>query len=365
MPNQMLGRLHDEFGQSPWLDNLSRPLLADGTIAAFIEAGVRGITSNPTIFQSAIESTDQYDEQYVNLRAQGLSNEDAYWELVKTDVATALDLFKPLYDADQEGDGVVSLEVSPRLAHDTAGTVADALKLRTALNRDNLLIKVPATIEGLVAVQELTARGVSVNVTLIFSLDRYEAVVEAYMRGLEACSGDLSHIYSVASFFISRVDSLVDKQLEALGSPAAEAMMGTTAVAQAVLAYERFNDLFAGPRWEALAARGAKVQRPLWASTSTKNPRYPALLYIDSLTAQNTVNTIPNATLLTLEAGSEFAPSSMNEAGFAAAHETIARVGQLGIDLAKVGDDLEAEGVAKFTASYDELLSALTGKLPR
>lgn len=362
MPNQMLGRLHDEFGQSPWLDNLSRPLLADGTIAAFIEAGVRGVTSNPTIFQAAIESTDQYDKQYLELREKGLTNEDAYWELVKSDVASALDLFKPLYDADGYGDGVVSLEVSPRLAHDSAGTVADALKLRTAIGRDNLLIKVPATVEGLVAVQELTSKGVSVNVTLIFSLTRYEAVVEAYLRGLETCPGDLSHIYSVASFFISRVDSNVDKQLEELGSPAAEALMGKTAVAQAVLAYEGFTNLFSGPRWEALTARGANVQRPLWASTSTKNPSYPALLYIDSLTAPNTVNTIPNATLLALEASTEFAASQMNAAGFAEAHTTITAITQLGIDLVKVGDDLELEGVEKFTASYDELLTALDQK---
>ena len=363
--NPNLQRLFEQGGQSPWLDNLARPLLRDGTIARLIDEGVRGITSNPTIFQHAIETTDQYDEQYLGLRAQGITNETAYWELVKDDVKEALGLFAPLFEASNGIDGVVSLEVSPKLAHDAKGTVEDALELSEAINLPNLLIKVPATDEGIVAIKELISRGRSINVTLIFGLKRYQEVIEAYLSGLEAVEGDLSKITSVASFFVSRVDTTIDPQLEVIGSDEAKALAGKAAVAQAVLAYQIFEQTFAGTRWEALAARGANLQRPLWASTSVKNPAYPSLMYVDKLVAAKTVDTIPDATLKELKAEDEAIPSAISPEGYEEATKTLDELAAVGIDVDKVNSDLEAEGVTKFRASFDELLGALEEKTRR
>jgi len=361
-PNPILQRLFDESGQSPWLDNLARPLLKDGTIARLIGEGVRGITSNPTIFQHAIETTDQYDEQYLALRAQGVANEAAYWELVKDDVKEALGLFQPLFEESKGIDGVVSLEVSPKLAHDAKGTVGNALQLIEDINLPNLLIKVPATNEGIIAIKELISQGHSINVTLIFGLKRYQEVLEAYLSGLEAAEGDLSRITSVASFFVSRVDTAIDPKLEEIGSDEAKALVGRAAVAQAVLAYQIFEQTFCGTRWETLQARGANLQRPLWASTSVKNPDYPTLMYVDKLVAANSVDTIPDATLKELEAEREAIPSEISPDGYETAKATLEQLAAVGIDLDKVNDDLEAEGVTKFKASFDELLGALEEK---
>jgi transaldolase len=330
-----------------------------------IAEGVRGITSNPTIFQHAIETTDQYDEQYLKLRAQGMTNEAAYWELVKTDVTEALGLFAPLYESSGGQDGLVSLEVSPRLAHAAEDTMTDALKLSKAINMPNLLIKVPATDEGLIAIKGLISQGQSVNVTLIFGLKRYEEVIEAYLSGLEAATGDLSKIQSVASFFVSRVDTAIDTQLETIGTPEAKALAGKAAVAQAVLAYQLFELKFAGSRWEALAARGAQVQRPLWASTSVKNPAYSSLMYVAKLVAPQTVDTIPDATLAELETAHELEPSAISRHGYTEANDTLKALAAAGINLYKVNNDLEAEGVTKFKASFDELLGALEHKSSR
>ena len=360
--NPILKRLYEERGQSPWLDNLARPMLADGSIAKLISEGVRGITSNPTIFQQSIETTDQYDEQYLKLRHESVSNEDAYWELVKTDVTKALELFKPLYERSNGTDGFVSLEVSPLLAHDTAQTVSDALKLASAIAMPNLMIKVPATPEGIPAIKQLIGLGYNVNVTLIFSLERYAEVIEAYISGLESLEGDLSRVQSVASFFISRVDTAVDPRIEALTDVNAKKLLGKAAVSQAVLAYKLFQETFSGERWEALAKRGAHPQRPLWASTSVKNPAYSNLMYVNQLIAQNTIDTIPGATLNALEQSSDFTETAISEAGYVTASAALAQLNELGINLGEINISLEAEGVAKFKASYEELLSALEGK---
>jgi transaldolase len=350
-PNPILSSLHEQ-GQSPWLDNLARPLLHDETIKHLIDQGVRGITSNPTIFQHAIETTDQYDQQYLKLRQDGLSNEDAYGELVKTDVGEALDLFANLHRDSKGLDGFVSLEVSP-------------LRLIAAIQRPNLMIKVPATDEGLVAIKELISQGHSINVTLIFGLERYEQVIEAYLSGLEAASGDLSKVQSVASFFISRVDTAIDPRLEAIGTPEAKALFGRAAVAQAILAYQVFEQKFSGSRWQALVARGAQLQRPLWASTSVKNPAYPSLMYVTKLVAAHTVDTIPGSTLKELQAATSLEASQINETGYKTAAETVAKLTAVGINLAQVNTDLETEGVSKFVASFDELLGALDQKSGR
>jgi len=267
---ERLKRLHDEFGQSPWLDNLTRHMLLNGELARLRDAGIRGQTSNPTIFEKAISSGGaDYDEQLGDLARGGGSATDAYWSLVLQDINGALDVWAPLHESSGGKDGFVSLEVSPELAHDDAGTIASAKDLWGRIGKPNLMIKVPATAEGVPAILALVGAGVNVNVTLIFSLDRYAEVMEAYLAGLEAYEGDLSRIHGVASFFVSRVDTEVDRRLEGIGTDAALALRGKAAVAQAVLAYQMFEQAFSGPRWDALAARGANIQRVLWASTST------------------------------------------------------------------------------------------------
>src|SRR5690349_6087329 len=284
-----MGRLQDlytEQGQSPWLDNLKRSWLADGEIQRWIDRGVRGITSNPSIFQKAIESGDEYTAQLRELIQGGASIEDAYWTMVTDDIAAALALFRPLYDRSDAGDGYVSVEVAPSLARDTDATIAMARDLWARIDRPNLFVKIPATVEGLPAIRQMISEGVNINVTLIFSLDRYAAVMEAYTDGLDAASDagrDLSRIASVASFFISRVDTEVDRRLEAVGTEQALALRGQAAIAQGQLAGQMAKEAFAGPRWERLADQGARIQRPLWASTSTKNPAYPDTMYIDQL----------------------------------------------------------------------------------
>lgn len=358
-----MSRLTDLYAkedQSPWLDNVRRDWIENGEMQRWVDRGVRGVTSNPTIFQKAISGGDAYDAQFRDLLASGASVTDAYWELVVTDINNVLSILRPVYDASDGIDGYVSIEVSPLLARDTDGTAAAARHLHGLISQPNLYIKIPGTAEGLPAIKSMISEGVSVNVTLLFSLERYREVMEAYISGLESRDGDLSSVSSVASFFISRVDSEADKRLDALGLPEAQALKGKVAVANAQVAYEAFLETFSGPRWEALVARGARPQRPLWASTSTKNPEYPDTLYVDSLIGPNTVNTIPDATLADFDDHGTLARTV--DADLPGAHAVLDGFAALGLSLADVTSQLEEEGVASFSKSFDDLLESLTQK---
>jgi transaldolase len=356
-----LTRLYDEFGQSPWLDNLQRGYLTSGQLADLRSRGVRGLTSNPTIFQKAIQGSPDYDEQFRALADEANPVIDDYWALVLADIRGAAAVFAPVYEASEGHDGFVSVEVDPGLAHDAAGTLDAARELHTLLSLPNVMIKIPATREGLPCIREMIAEGRNVNVTLIFSLERYEEVMEAYIQGLEARAAtpdaDLSTVASVASFFISRVDTEIDRRLDAIGSPEALALRGHAAVAQGKLAYQRFEQTFCGPRWDALAARGARVQRPLWASTSTKNPAYPDTLYVDNLIGPSTVNTLPDGTLEAFDDHGTLARTV--DAAVDRAEAVWRGLGEVGVDVDDVAVKLEREGVGSFQKSFDELLTAL------
>jgi transaldolase len=359
-----LQRLFDEFGQSPWLDNLKRSYITSGHLATLADSGVRGLTSNPTIFQKAIQGSADYDEQFRTLAADERSIIDDYWALVLQDIHGALDAFAPVYDASNGGDGFVSVEVDPGLAHDGPGTEVAARLLHERIARPNLMVKIPATAEGVPAIQQMIAEGRSINVTLIFSLERYQQVMDAYVDGLEAYAAtpgaDLSRVASVASFFISRVDTEVDQRLDAVGSPEALALRGTAAVAQGKLAYQLFERTFSGARWDRLRGRGAAVQRPLWASTGTKNPAYSDTVYVDNLIGPYTVNTLPEATM---DAFSDHGTLARTvDADLDQAYATWRELAAAGIDLADVAAKLEREGVSSFQKSFDELLGALQTK---
>ena len=358
----MTTRLHElhAAGQSPWLDNLRRGWLTSGELAAWIDRGIRGLTSNPSIFQKAISSGTDYDEQFGDLVSRGTPVTDAYWLLVTQDIEGALALLRPVYDSSDGVDGYVSVEVAPDLARDSAGTEAAARALHTSIAEPNLYVKIPGTAEGIAPIRTMIAEGRSINVTLIFSLDRYADVMEAYIAGLEQAEGDLSRISSVASFFISRVDTEVDRRLEEIGTDAALALRGQAAVAQAQVAYQRFRATFQGPRWEALAARGARVQRPLWASTSTKNPAYPDTAYVDRLIGPDSVNTMPEETVEAfLDHGTVRRTIDADPDG---AQATLDALAEVGVDLDDVGRVLEEQGVASFAKSFDELIGALDAK---
>ncbi|HJM31907.1 MAG: transaldolase [Acidimicrobiales bacterium] len=355
-----LRELFDQQGQSPWLDNLRRGWITSGELQALIDRGVRGITSNPSIFQKAMTGTDDYDEQLGALAGAGQSIEDSYWDLVTRDIVDALDLLRPVHEATGGLDGFVSVEVDPSLAADTAGTEDAARHLRNVIGRPNLFVKIPATAEGIPAIRTMVSEGCSVNVTLIFSLDRYQEVMEAYIGGLEDHEGDLSGISSVASFFISRTDTEIDRRLEAIGTPEALDLRGLAAVAQGQVAYDLFRRAFSGHRWEALAARGARVQRPLWASTSTKNPSYPDTLYVDALIGPDTVNTLPETTLEAFDDHGTLARTV--DADPEGARSTLAAVQAVGVDLDDVSRVLEEEGVGAFVKSFVELLETLGQK---
>ena len=359
-----LQRIADELGQSPWLDNLQRSYLTSGQLATIRDSGVRGLTSNPTIFQKAIQGSADYDEQFTTLAADEHPVIDDYWAMVLADIHGACDVFSKVYDQTGGLDGYVSVEVDPGLAHDGAGTETAARHLHERLRRRNLMVKIPATVEGLPAIRQMIAEGRSINVTLIFSLDRYQAVMEAYITGLETfaadAAADLSQVSSVASFFISRVDTEVDRRLDEIGTDAALALRGKAAVAQGHLAYQAFLATFSGPRWEALASRGARVQRPLWASTGTKNKAYSDVLYVDTLIGPNTVNTLPEATL---EAFADHGTLARTvDASFTEAEDTWAALAAVGVDMDDVSAKLEREGVDSFMKSFDELIDALQTK---
>jgi transaldolase len=361
--------LYEIGGQSPWLDNLRRDWLEGGQLADLLTLGIRGITSNPTIFANAISGQDTYDDQFRALMKDH-TVDSAYWEMAITDIENALKLLRPLYDESDGEDGYVSLEVSPALAHDTDKTLSAARDLHARINQPNLLVKVPATKEGVPAIETLIGEGHSINVTLIFGLDRYDEVMEAYLRGLEALvaagrADDLKKVASVASFFVSRVDTEVDRRLETLaggdkGDAAILGLRGTAAVAQAQTAYQHFHRTFSGERWEALRDKGARVQRPLWASTSTKNPAYSDLLYVDSLIGPATVNTMPEPTLRAFEDHGTLKRTADADPDAAAAAPS--RLTDAGIDMLDVEQTLEDEGVHSFAKSFDELLQSLTDK---
>ena len=358
-----LHQLHTGQGQSPWLDNLTRVYLRDGTLSCFIADGIRGVTANPTIFANAIESSDAYDEQFAVLIGEGRSVEDAYWDLVVDDVSVALGLLRPIYDSSNGADGFVSIEVAPDLAHETAATITAARNLHERINQPNLFVKIPATAEGVPAIQAMIGEGRNINVTLIFSLDRYEQVIDAFLAGLETLSeggGDLTSVHSVASFFVSRVDVEVDRRLNEIGTPEAHRLRGRAAIAQAKLAFRLFGRKFDGDRWARLASRGALVQRLLWASTSTKGPTYPDTMYVDSLIGPDTVNTLPEKTIAAFEDHGCIArtlDTCADEADL-----VMHALADIGVDMDDVGQTLESEGVASFEQSFTHVLEALALK---
>jgi len=357
-----LHELYDEQHQSPWLDNIKRSYVTGGELARLVELGIRGVTSNPTIFQKAISGGSDYDEQFAEL-IRTKSVEEVYWDLVVTDIAGALKVMRPVHDASGGEDGFVSAEVAPSLANDTEGTIAEARSLHQRIAEPNVFVKIPATKEGVPAIRQMIAEGRSINVTLIFGLDRYGEVIEAYISGLEefgAGGGDLHRVHSVASFFVSRVDTEVDRRLEAIGSDEAHSLRGKAAVANAKLAYQLCLERFRGPRWDALAAKGACLQRPLWASTSTKNPEYADLMYVDELIGSDTVNTMPDQTVQAFVDHGTVARTVDHNVD--KARRTMDRLKAVGIDIDDVTKTLEEEGVASFCKSFDELLQALTDK---
>ena len=355
-----LQQLYAEHGQSPWLDNLTRGHLRSGGLRRLIDDGIRGVTSNPTIFAKAIGGSPDYDDQFRDLMRSGATVTDAYWAMVIEDIEEALTQLRPVYDESTGGDGFVSVELAPDLARDTQRSIDAARALHEQIDAPNLFVKIPATPVGVPAVREMIAEGRSINITLLFSLQRYDEVIEAYLAGLETYAGDLDPVHSVASFFVSRVDTEVDQRLEAIGTDEALELRGRAALAQAKLAYQLFRRRFSGPRWEALAARGARVQRPLWASTSTKNPAYPDILYVDGLIGPDTINTLPEATISAFEDHGTVA--STIESDVEDAQRTLDRLEAIGVSMTDVGRTLEDEGVASFTKSFDDLLATLEAK---
>jgi transaldolase len=348
----------NDLGQSPWYDNLARPLLTGGGLAALVaDDGIKGVTSNPTILEKAIAAGEGYDEQLARCAAEGRTVEETYWDVVLDDIRSATAILRPVYDATGGRDGFVSVEVSPTLAHDTAGTQAMAAWLWAQVAAPNVMIKIPGTIEGLPAITETIAAGINVNVTLIFSLDRHAAVIDAYLAGLRRLAEagrDLAAVSSVASFFVSRVDTETDRRL-----PEGHPLRGQAAVANAKLAYELFRQRFSGTEWDALAAQGARLQRPLWASTSTKNPAYSPTLYVDELVGPDTVNTLAPASIDALHAGdANLRPGTVAE-GVAEAHAAIDGLAAAGVDFADVTDTLEREGVDSFAASFADAFTTI------
>ncbi|MFC4002290.1 transaldolase [Prauserella oleivorans] len=365
--NDRLAQL-SEAGVSIWLDDLSRERLTSGNLAELIrDQHVVGVTTNPTIFANALSNGKAYDEQVRDLAARGADVHAAVRELTTTDVRNAADVFRDVYQATNGVDGRVSIEVDPGLAKDTEKTVAEAADLWKTVDRPNILVKIPATEEGLPAITRTLAEGISVNVTLIFSVERYRAVMDAFFAGLEQAKAnghDLAAIQSVASFFVSRVDAEVDKRLEAIGTDEALALRGQAAIANARLAYAAYEELFASDRWQALRAEGANPQRPLWASTGVKNPEYSDTRYVDQLVVAGTVNTMPEKTLEAAADHAEITGDTVTGTA-AAAQEVFDQLSAVGIDVTDVFLTLENEGVEKFDKSWAELLDTVTGQLEK
>ena len=355
-----------QLGQSIWYDNIQRRMIMSGELTRLIDEGLLGMTSNPTIFEKAISGSHDYEAALQKLVGDGASVEQIYDALTIEDVGLATDVFRPVFERTHGGDGYVSIEVSPQLAHDAQGTLEDARRLWQTLDRPNLMVKIPATREGLPVIEQALTEGINVNITLMFSMEHYEAVAEAYLRALEArveADRPIDHIASVASFFVSRVDTLVDKRLAEIvhgGGPnaaLAATLLGKVAVANSQVVYERFQQIFGGDRFKALEAKGARLQRVLWASTSTKNPKYPDTLYVDTLIGPHTVNTVPPETYDAIMDHAEVKRTV--DADFDAAQRVLADALSIGLDMAQVGQQLSDEGVDKFTKSFEHLLSVI------
>jgi transaldolase len=357
-------RLHEltERGQAVWFDTLSRDLVQSGELKKMMdEDAVTGVTSNPTIFQKALSSGDAYDEDLKKLLAETDDPTEIFFSLALQDIRDAADVLKPAYDASNGVDGYVSMEVEPGIAYDTEKTFEQARWIATEVDRPNLMVKIPATMPGLPAIEDCTAKGTSINITLIFSLERYKAVVEAYLRGLErlvASGGDPSKVASVASFFVSRVDSEADRRLDEVGHPE---LKGKLAIANAKLAYEHYLQEFSSERWAYLAGKGATKQRCLWASTSTKNPEYRDVMYVEELIAPETVNTMPNETIEAFQDHGVVKPNSALQ-GVEEAHRLIEQLRDAGVSYDDVVLTLEEEGVQKFADSFVELLAGIRAK---
>jgi transaldolase len=359
------------LGQSVWMDSISRKILENGELQRRIDEGLQGMTSNPTIFEKAIDHSTDYDVEFRRLVEQKATPEAIYDALTVSDIRRALDLFRPVYDRTEGGDGFVSLEVSPLLAHDTKATLAEAARLWKLLDRPNAMIKIPGTPEGLPAIEESLAAGLNINITLLFSIDAYETVAKAYIRALERrikAGQPVDRIASVASFFVSRIDTEVDKRIEAklksetdaARKKALEGLLGKAAIANAKNAYAIYQRLFEGPEFAPLKAKGAKAQRVLWASVSTKNPKYPDTLYVSELIGPNTVSTMPPETIEAFKDHGH-ARLSLTE-DMAGARQTIARLGELGIDFKDVTDVLLTQGVESFRKSFEDLMSTIGQK---
>lgn len=353
------------FGQSFWYDNIRRKLLEDGTLQSLInDDGLRGMTSNPSIFQKAIGESDDYDTQMKELIAQDASVSEIYEALALKDIQTACDMFANLYEESNRGDGFVSLEVSPHLANDTEGTIEEARRLFKAVDRPNVMIKVPATSAGIPAIETLISEGVNINITLMFNMAHYEAVAKAYIDGLQKLienGGDPTKVASVASFFVSRVDAAVDKKLEELNDPAAEALMGKTAIANAKIVYQRFKEIFHGEAFNQLKAASAAPQRLLWASTSTKNPDYPDTLYVDNLIGPETVNTMPPNTIDAFRDHGTVARTLDKDVD--EAQLVLDNLAELGVDLSDITEQLQEDGVEAFMNSFDDLMEVIENKM--
>jgi transaldolase/glucose-6-phosphate isomerase len=351
-----------QLGQSPWHDNIKRSLLTSGKLKKMIDDGdITGLTSNPTIFEQAITGSTDYDETLGRLAKAGKTAEEIFDALAIEDIRAAADLFRPVFERTRGADGFVSIEVNPKMANDTKATIAEAKRLWRTVDKPNLMVKIPATAEGIPAIEESLADGTNINITLIFSLDRYEAVMEAYQKALErrvAKKEPIRAIASVASFFVSRVDSAVDKLIDEKKLSAD--LSGKAAIGNAVLAYERFLQRFSGPRWDALAKQGARVQRPLWASTSTKNPKYPDVYFVEALIGPDTVDTLPPATIDAYKDHGK--PERRLDKDFAGAHATMKQLKDAGIDMGQVVHKLEVDGVASFSKSFESLLSAVEAR---
>ncbi|MFC1714838.1 transaldolase [Candidatus Poribacteria bacterium] len=355
-------KMHElaELGQSIWFDNIRRSLMASGELQGLIDKGLRGITSNPSIFEKAVSGSSDYDAEIQEMTAQGKSTNEIYEALTTADVGNAADLMRSVYDSTDGLDGYVSLEVNPDLAHDIGGTIAEARHLFSALDRPNIFIKVPATPSGIPAITTLIGEGININVTLMFSLAQYEMVTEAYISGIEKlleAGGDVSRVRSVASVFVSRIDGAVDKALEEIGE---EELQGKIAIANSKAIYARFHEIFGGERWERLAGAGACAQRPLWASTSTKNPDYPDTLYVDSLIGPDTVNTLPPATL---DAFLDHGQATLTlEADLAEARAQLAKLSDLGVELDAITRKLLDDGVDAFATAFKALINRIAEK---
>jgi transaldolase len=357
--NERLGKMQ-ELGQAPWVDELSREDIKNGDLQRMIDDGIVGITSNPAIFQKAIGGSDLYDDQLQELARSEDDPKEMFWSIASDDIREACDLFMPVYERTGGEDGFVSLEVQPDIAHDIQATIEEAARLHEMVDRPNLFVKIPATLQGIVAIEEMISRGKSINVTLIFSLERYREVARAYIRGIQRLvenGGDPSGVRSVASFFVSRIDVEANKRLDELGT---EDLKDQLAIANAKLAYQVYKQVFGGARWRSLEEKGANRQRLLWASTSTKDPDLPDTIYVDNLVGPETVNTMPKKTIEAVKDHAEIRPTL--EEGVEEAVELLGQLREAGMDYEDVTDTLEQQGIEKFAEPFNEMLEEIENK---